>query len=191
MPASTVASPPTTGFPHPLSSRYASPTLECPSSSLPTTTQPRPRPPARRPLARLPRILFPADSILLPPLPRCPDPRTPTLAVPSPDEQTAEARWQPKKLSCSIFCPLRPCFRFYQHRRNDPANSCSPQLNRRPVCAPARQYGPIWCVSSVVPAWITEADEPNLNDTYVSDTIQLSASTKTDQPKPSPGIRHH
>ena len=44
-------------FSYPPSSRYASPSLESPSSFLPTTTRPRPRLPARRSLACFPRVL--------------------------------------------------------------------------------------------------------------------------------------
>ena len=105
-------------FSHPPSSRYASPSLESPSTFLPTTTRQRTRLPARRPLAclsshfisrRTPPLSLPCHTL--------PDPRTPALAVPSP--ANSKSRWlkhaSNSKSSCSIFCPLRRCF--HQHRR--------------------------------------------------------------------------
>ncbi len=100
-------------FSHPLSSRYASPSLESPSTFLPTTTRPRPRPPTRpEPLACSSCILFPTDSTI--PFPHhviraIEHLRSPYRRRPRANGSTCSHQ----KSSCSIFCPLR-CFR--QHR---------------------------------------------------------------------------
>ena len=92
----------------------------------------------------------------------------------------AEARWQQENLPALYSAR---CGSVSTSTGEDPATSSFPQLNRHPLHTPARQYGPIWCVSSVGPAWITEANK------RVKDTTPPSLRKATHQTKPSPGIR--